>query len=353
MRQVRQRLEEGWVSLESNEVWAMGSIKRALLCVYLGLLSAPFSTPLSAHADDAGVAAAGDSKNKGDEAFRKATDRLKAKDPNERAAAANEMGRRGYRFRREIAELLRPLLRSDPEPVVRAAAGRALGRLGVREAVPDLVAALGDASADVRVVAAAALWRLPDPSATAPLLEHVKDADKAVREWSALALGVIGDKRAVPEMVRLLGDPERSVRLAAVRSLGRIGDPEGLEPVTKYLRTGKRDTEERDEGIAAIVSIKGDRGPALLSLLEAAEDAEQQVRVIVALGKVGTTQVLPALRKKATGGSAGEVRDAANRAIAEIAGRAKSEKSGEKGTGDGKQAGVDKAPAGADAAALK
>jgi HEAT repeat protein len=333
----------------------MGSMKRALLCVYLGLASVPLSAPCSVRADDAGVAAAAD-KNKGDEAFRKATDRLHAKDPNERAAAANEMGRRGYRFRREIAELLRPLLRTDPDPVVRAAAGRALGRLGVREAVPDLVAALNDASADVRVVAAAALWRLPDPSATAPLLEHVKDADKAVREWSALALGVIGDKRAVPEMVRLLGDSERSVRLAAVRSLGRIGDPEGLEPVTKYMRAGKRDAEERDEGLAAIVAMKGDRGPALLSLLEGAEgDPDQQVRVIVALGKVGTSQVLPALRKKATGGGPGEVRDAANKAIAEIAGRAKNEKGGadkgssDKGAHDGKQAGVDKA-AGSDAA---
>lgn len=325
----------------------MGSMKRALLWVCLSLTAVPFATALEAQADDAGAAAVSESKSKGDEAFRKATDRLKAKDPNERAAAANEMGRRGYRFRREIAELLRPLLRNDPEPVVRAAAGRALGRLGVREAVPDLVAALSDTSADVRVVAAAALWRLPDPSATAPLLEHVKDQDKAVREWSALALGVIGDKRAVAEMVRLLGDPERSVRLAAVRSLGRIGDPDGLEPVTKYLKSGKRDAEERDEGIAAIVSMKGERVPALLSLLEGAEsDADQQVRVIIALGKVGTSKELPVLRKKATGGGAAEVRDAANKAIAEIAGRLKSEKAAP--SGEGKQAGV--APAAGDAA---
>jgi HEAT repeat protein len=234
--------------------------------------------------------------------------------------------------------------------VVRAAAGRALGRLGVREAVPELVAALGDTSADVRVVAAAALWRLPDPSATAPLLERVKDGDKAVREWSALALGVIGDKRAVPEMVRLLGDPERNVRLAAVRSLGRIGDPEGLEPVTKYLRTGKRDAEERDEGVAAIVSMKGEgRVPSLLSLLDGESDADQQVRVVAALGKIATSQVLPVLRKKATSGPP-EVREAANRAIAEIAGRAKSEKAAEKSSGDGKQAGVDKSGSGGDAA---
>ncbi len=317
----------------------MGSMKRALMWVCLGLSTAAFSPAVPGRAQDAGAVQASEAKNKGDEAFRKAAERLKAKDPNERAASANEMGRRGYRFRKEIAELLRPLLRSDPEPVVRAAAGRALGRLGARESVPDLIAALGDASADVRVVAAAALWRLPDPSATTPLLERVKDGDKAVREWSALALGVIGDKRAVSEMVRLLGDPERNVRLAAVRSLGRIGDPEGLEPVTKYAKAGKRDAEERDEVVAAIVSMKGEgRVPALLGLLESETDADQQVRLIAALGKIGDAQVLPVLRKKATGGAA-EVRDAANRAIAEVAGRTRGEK-----------AGAEKAPPGRDAA---
>jgi HEAT repeat protein len=303
----------------------MGWLKGALLCVCLGL---PFAS-VPVLAQDAG-APVGDIKARGDDAFKKASERLTAKDAEERASAANEMGRRGYRFRHEISELLRPLLRSDPEPVVRAAAGRALGRLGAREAVPDLVKALADASADVRVVAAAALWRLPDPSATEPLLEHVKDADKAVREWSALALGVIGDKRAVPEMVRLLGDPERSVRLAAVRSLGRIGDANGLEPVLRYLRGGKRDQEEKEEGVAAIVSIKGDgRGVALLSLLESAEaaDVEQQVRVMAALGKVGNSAALPVLRKRATSG-APDARDTANRAIAEIAGRMKGEKNG-------------------------
>jgi HEAT repeat protein len=329
----------------------MGSMKRALMWVCICLSTAAFSPAAPSRAQDAGTAPLSEAKNKGDEAFRKAAERLKAKDANERAASANEMGRRGYRFRREIAELLRPLLRTDPEPVVRAAAGRALGRQGAREAVPDLIAALGDASADVRVVAAAALWRLPDPSATAPLLERVKDPDKSVREWAALALGVIGDKRAVSEMVRLLGDPERNVRLAAVRSLGRIGDTEGLEPVTKYVRAGKRDAEERDEVIAAIVSMKGDgRVPALLGLLEAETDAEQQVRLIAALGKIGTAQVLPALRKKATSGPA-EVRDAANKAIAEVAGRSRSEKaSAEPPSADRKPAGADKAPAGRDAA---
>ena len=298
----------------------MGFVKRALLWVCLGLPvgAAP------AKAEDAAPPGEEGSKGRGDEAFKKAGERLKSPQTAERAAAANEMGRRGYRFRKEICELLRPLLRADPEPVVRAAAGRALGRLGAREAVPDLVEALADSSADVRVVAAAALWRLPDPSATAALLERVKDADRSVREWSVLALGVIGDKRSVPELVRLLGDPERAVRLAAVRSLGRVGASEGIDPIVRYMIGGKRDQEEKEEAVAAVTSMKGDgRVPALLTLLDAASnDPVQQVRILTALGQVGESQVLPSLRKHATSGPA-EVRAAANKAIAEYLGRSK------------------------------
>lgn len=302
----------------------MGFVKRALLWVSLGLVVGPLAGSAQDAAAPREEAGASAGKNKGEEAFRKATERLKSSQAAERAAAANEMGRRGYRFRKEIAELLRPVLRSDPEAAVRAAAGRALGRLGAREAVPDLIAALSDSSADVRVVAAAAIWRLPDPAATVPLLDRVKDSDKAVREWAALALGVIGDKRAVPELVKLLGDPERAVRLAAVRSLGRVGDPEGIEPVVQYVRGGKRDAEEKEEAVAAVASMKGDaRVPALLNLLEAAEnDAPQQVRILSALGQVGGSQAMPALRKHATSGSP-EVRAAANKAIADSLGRSR------------------------------
>jgi HEAT repeat protein len=297
----------------------MGFVKGALLWLCLSL---PLATA-SALAQEA--PAGNEGKGRGEEAFKKAAERLKSPHAAERATAADEMGRRGYRLRKEIADLLRPLLRSDPEPVVRAAAGRALGRLGAREAVPDLVHALADTSADVRVVAAAALWRLPDPSATEPLLEHLKDADRAVREWSALALGVIGDRRSVPELVRLLGDPERAVRLAAVRSLGRVGDPQGLDPVVRYVRGGKRDQEEKEEAVAAVLAIKGEgRVAALLSLLDAAaDDPGQQVRILNALGQVAGSEAMPALRKHASAGPPA-VRAAANKAIADSLGRASS-----------------------------
>jgi HEAT repeat protein len=263
---------------------------------------------------------------RGEEALKKALTRLKSSSAAERAEAADEMGRRGHRFRKQIAESLRPLLLADPDSVVRAAAGRALGRLGAREAVPELIKALGDKTVEVRVVSAAALWRLPDPSAVPALLERVKDDDRAVREWSALALGVAADPRAVPELILLLDDRERPVRLAAVRSLGRINRPEGLKPLTHYLLTGKHDDEEKEEVVNSIASIEGTaRVGALLELLAAPGiEASHKLRLVRALGKVGDAQAISALRKLALHRDESKaLREAANQAVAAVVARAK------------------------------
>lgn len=296
--------------------------KRVLLCVLFALL-VPGAAEVAAQGEP--VAAPQESGAKGEEAFKKAIARLKSPDPAERAAAADEMGRRGYRFRKVISDTLRPLLLSDPDSIVRAAAGRALGRLGAREAVPELTKALKDKTSEVRVVAAAALWRLPDPSAVPALLECVNDKDKAVREWSALALGVAADGRATAELIRLLGDPERQVRLAAVRSLGRINQKDGLKPLVTYLSSGKRDDEEKEEVVNALAGIDApERTSALLEVLAAAaKDEKLRLHVVLALGKMGDTSALPTLRKAGQRDESKSVRDAATQAYAAVLGRSK------------------------------
>jgi HEAT repeat protein len=293
---------------------------RVALCMFIAFSLA--RRPALAEPD----AAAGDLSNaRGEEAFRKALVALKSKSAAERAAAADEMGRRGQRFRKEIADALRPVLLSDPESMARAAAGRALGRLGAREAVPELIKALSDKSADVRVVAAAALWRLPDPSAVPMLLARAKDTDKVVREWCALALGVAGDQRAAPELIRLLGDPERSVRLAAVRSLGKLNRPEALGPLVAYLSSGKRDEEEREEVVNSVASIEGsERVGALLTLLETVgSDTKLKLQLVLALAKVGDGQAQTTLKKLSQRDESRAVREAASQAYASVLGRLK------------------------------
>jgi HEAT repeat protein len=235
----------------------------------------------------------------GDEEYRQQMDLLRSPEPTARIDAAELLGRRGYSRRREIAVVLRELLRADPDWRVRASSGRALGRLGTRDAVPDLVRALRDPQVEVRVVAAAALWRLPDPAAVPALLEVLSDSDAAARQWAALALGVIRDQRATQPLVRLMNeDPIAAVRLDVLRSLGRIGDATALTPLRDFARSAQKPVDERIEAIDALAALGSpDKVNALAQMVD---DPERRVRmrVVRALGEVGDALVIPTLRRR-------------------------------------------------------
>lgn len=242
--------------------------------------------------------------------------------PEERAAAADLLGRRGYRRREAIAPVLRELIRNDTDWRVRASAGRALGRLGTRDAVPDLVRALRDPVVDVRVVAAAAIWRLPDPAAVPALLELLADEDASARQWAVLALGVIRDVRAVPPLLAMLQDREQGVRLDVIRSLGRIRDPRAVQPLEALVRDEARANDERLESISALATLQGpEKVEALVRLLEL-PSREVRQRVIESLGQVGDALVIPALRRR-RGRETGAMRAAIDTAIQAIEARAR------------------------------
>ncbi|MCC7538052.1 MAG: HEAT repeat domain-containing protein [Deltaproteobacteria bacterium] len=245
---------------------------------------------------------------------------LRAPDEDDRVAGAELIGRRGHRLRDRVGPPLRELLRSDPSPNVRAAAGRAIGRLGYRPAVPDLVRGLRDSSVDVRVVCAVALWRLPDPAAVPALVEATRDSDAVVREWAALALGVVRDRSATQAVQALLQDDTRAVRLAAIRALGRIGEPTVLPVLRGYLSRRGVSVEERLEGVAAIAQVRGPERLDVLAAMLADSDAGVRIAVAGALGQSGDALAIPALRRHARDREIG-VRNAVAQAIREIQAR--------------------------------
>jgi HEAT repeat protein len=135
------------------------TMREAFRASLVGALALALTLAISAY-----IAPRAAAQTMSEDEYRNAMQQLRGGTPEERTAAAEILGRRAYRQRDQIAPVLRELIRSDTDWRVRASAGRALGRLGTRDAVPDLVRALRDPVVDVRVVAAAAIWRLPDPA---------------------------------------------------------------------------------------------------------------------------------------------------------------------------------------------
>lgn len=246
---------------------------------------------------------------------------LRSEVATERASAAESLGRSGHALRDELTPILRDLLRNDPSWEVRASAGRALGRLGTRDAVPDLVRALRDPMVDVRVVAAAAIWRLPDPAAVPALIELLADPDANARQWATLALGVIRDTRSVDPLIAMLDDPESAVRLDVIRSLGRIRAASALAPLETRASSEAAPLDERVEAVSAVAVLDApQRIDALVRLLDSHERRVREA-VIGALGQVGDALTLPALRRRRAVERTAALRQAIDEAIAAIEAR--------------------------------
>jgi beta-lactamase regulating signal transducer with metallopeptidase domain len=95
-------------------------------------------------------------------------------------------------------------LLKSPSPRVRERAAAALGGLGDRRAVPELIKMLRDENPLVREHAATALRELGDHRAVPALIEALGDEDAVVREHVATALGTLGDKRAIQPLTDAL-----------------------------------------------------------------------------------------------------------------------------------------------------
>ncbi|MBI5497168.1 MAG: HEAT repeat domain-containing protein [Deltaproteobacteria bacterium] len=145
----------------------------------------------------------------------------------------------------------------------------ALAARPAAEALPALMAHLGDSSWRVRHAAVDALCTLPDPSAVAAaLFDSLKDPEDTGRRNAALtalsrlgsaalpalctvsaapaadhrklavdALGMLGLPDACAALVARLVDPDTNVRAAAAEALGRVGTPEAVRALLDRLET--------------------------------------------------------------------------------------------------------------------
>jgi HEAT repeat protein len=144
--------------------------------------------------------------------------------PDNRRIGINGLVRHEFAQREPYTTRYRQIAQSDPDPLVRATAIRALNRSRDDGSTDLYVKALADADPLVRLEGAKALINMPDPAATDALLMRLNDPDesKDVRIAAAAALKFYPRAEVARALVAVLPARDFAVAWEARRSLRRI-----------------------------------------------------------------------------------------------------------------------------------
>jgi HEAT repeat protein len=178
---------------------------------------------------------------------------------------------------RGTTRALRELLKTDPDPRVRAAALAALVRVGGRRSAGDWAAALADPDARVRRRAAETAPAVA-PADCSVLVTALADPDPGVAEASAFALGELGAAAVTAGAVGALSaaagtHPDPLVREASVAALGALGHSDGLAAV---LAACSDRPPIRRRAVLALAAFAGPEVDA--ALRHALDDRDWQTR---------------------------------------------------------------------------
>jgi HEAT repeat protein len=169
---------------------------------------------------------------------------------------------------------------------------------------------LSDPSPIIRVTAAKAILSLDPAESAAALLPLLNDKDEFVRREVAYALGMTRSRLATTSLVdRLLNDKEDGVQGAAAVALGMIGDDNAVIPLATVLAPqlsapakGKPKPETNQfvlrAAAVALGQIKNRAGtPALIAALNNEKFPEDVRREAArSLGLIGDPAAIPALK---------------------------------------------------------
>ena len=150
-----------------------------------------------------------------------------SRNPDTRRAAAESPGR--LKAVHAIPHLLAAL--DDENPRVIRSVARTLRQLGDTMATQVMTDQLFSpaSSAHEKRIAAVIMGELRDGTAVRPLIQALGDSDPVVRAEAARAQGRIGETEAGRHLIHVMNDNARKVREAAVEALARLGTPQRVE----------------------------------------------------------------------------------------------------------------------------
>jgi HEAT repeat protein len=122
-----------------------------------------------------------------------------------------------------------------PDPRTRQSAARSLGRLKSREAVPELIKALGDERNGVQYAAAWALGEIGDTSAIAPLEKALITREIPGRLAFGAALARLGAASGRDELIRLLSGTTTQTQVDVAAAMAEAPNASFIAPLIERL----------------------------------------------------------------------------------------------------------------------
>lgn len=223
-----------------------------------------------------------------------------------RKLAVQALGEIGDRA--SIAEVVKAA--KDADAGVAAEAIQALALFGGADGVAPILAATDHKDPGVRLAAVRALgsYRTPEDisadEALPKVLAHLKSDNPEVRIEAAKTLGAMKIKRGIDTLVGIAGNGKEPsvVRKAALEALGSIGNGAGLAALTAALADA--DAEVRTSAAKAIGALRAAGKGAAKALLDAWKkgeaDIDAQLEIVRALGAVGAEEAMAVLEEIAT-----------------------------------------------------
>jgi HEAT repeat protein len=197
---------------------------------------------------------------------------------------AEEIGHFGPSAVKSVKQQLTAALAHHPAQT-RAAAIRALGKLGKDVPTNTLVEAFGDKHASVREAAVRALVELEEDAPFALLVKQaLKSKRLVVRVAATRALGELRQPSSVKRLLLGLSHEAWSLREATVLALGNLGEQAPVKPLLNCLHDEK--SAVRQAAVAALGMLGGhDNDGPLLAVLHKDRNDSVRAEVLRVLGK--------------------------------------------------------------------
>ena len=226
--------------------------------------------------------------------------------PATRKLAVQALGEIGERA--SVADVIKAA--SDGDAGVAAEAIAAIALLGGPRGVAVVIAAVDHKDPGVRLAAMRALGNyrspedIPADDALPKVLAHLKSDTAEVRIEAAKTLGAMKIKRGIEALQAIASNAKEAntVRMAALESLGAIGNGTGVATLSAALADA--DADVRTSAAKGVAMLRANGKPATKALMDAWKkgeaDIDAQLEIVRTLGAIGAEEAMAMLEEAAS-----------------------------------------------------